>query len=92
MTREEFETRLREISAVIDELPEADRARLHGLLAETRRRYLDTNEALDRARSALDDWRVMAKYRLFDFEASMREANSGRKRPKDDDPTMDGLS
>ncbi|MCO6437482.1 MAG: hypothetical protein J5J06_10375 [Phycisphaerae bacterium] len=87
MTREEFEHRLQEIAAVIEELPEGERERLRGLLAETRRRYLDTNEALDRARTALDDWRIMAKYRLFDFEASLREANSGRIRPKDDEET-----
>lgn len=84
MTGDRFEMQLQEILARIAALPEQHRAHLMKVVEETRERHQYVRESVARARSALDDWRIMQKYRVFDLEASLREQRSGRQRPPDD--------
>ncbi len=82
MTNEEFEAKLLELHDTIQSLPEPQRARLFDLLKETRQRYVRTVQALTEARNAVDDWRLLAKYQVFNSEATLREANA----PRNDQP------
>lgn len=83
MTGDRFELQLQEILARIAALPEHHRARLMKVVEETRERHQEVRESVARARSALDDWRILQKYRIFDLEATLREQQSGRQRPPD---------
>ncbi len=76
--RGELNARLAEIASVIDRLPEAERAKLQGLVHETRGRHSETEQKITRAYARLDDWRMRAKYRVFDAEARQREAQENR--------------
>ncbi len=64
------------ITAVVDALPESQRASLQTLIEETRHRHASIKEASCKARDAIDDWRLMCKYIIFDLEASLREAKT----------------
>lgn len=72
----------------IELLPASQRKKLMTLYREScdRHRQLvqDTTEALD----ALSEWRIWAKYRLFDLEARQREAKMTRRQ----DPNESDLS
>ncbi len=87
MTGDRFESQLREILTRIAALPEEQRARLMELVEETRERHQEIRRRVARAYSALDDWRILQKYRVFDLEASLRERRCGRQRPLDDMPS-----
>lgn len=84
MTNEEYESRLCEICSKIDTLPEGRRGRLLEVVEETRRRHADIRVSIRRASGALDDWRLQAKYRLFDMEAADREARAELKNERND--------
>lgn len=84
MTGDRFELQLQEILARIAALPEHHRTHLMKVVEETRERHRDVRESVARARDALDDWRILQKYRIFDLEATLRERQSGRQRPPDD--------
>ncbi len=76
MADQDFEAQLREVLARINTLPESQRGPLMALVAETRRRHATIRDATARAREALDDWRLILKYLLFDEEARRREAQA----------------
>ena len=73
-----FEAHIREIIAKINTLPEPHRGPLMALVEETRRRHTQIKDEAVRAREALDDWRLIQKYLLFDEEARQREARANR--------------
>ena len=73
MTQEQFEDRLADIVAKIETLPEPQRSSLQQVVEQTRSRHAEIADALNRARNALDDWRVMQKYLVFDAECRRRE-------------------
>ena len=75
MNDEAFEAKLKEVRDRIDSLPQAHREHLLELIEETRRRHLTIHETSRKSRELLDDWRLAAKYLLFDREASRREAD-----------------
>ena len=78
MTMEETaRKKLAELEAKIAKLPADQRAQLETLLGETKDRHADIKSNVDTARSALDDWRLLMKYRIFDAEARMREGSNG---------------
>lgn len=83
MLEDLFETQLREISKSIEALPEGQRGAMLALLEETRHRQQLIQQATDHARHALDDWRLIQKYLIFDHEARQRE-NRAKTDPKDD--------
>jgi hypothetical protein len=74
MTREAFEAQVEKTLATIAVLPEERRAPLLALVDEARRRHAEIAADVGRAREALDDWRIIAKYRVFDAEATARES------------------
>lgn len=76
--RGKLNARLAELASVIDRLPEMERAKLRGLVHETRRRHSEVEQGIARACARLDDWRMRAKYRVFDAEARQREAQEDR--------------
>jgi len=73
MNDEAFNTRMAEIEARIAALPEAEQARLRDLVEETRRRHESIRASTTAALNALDDWRIVMKYLIFDLEARARE-------------------
>ena len=74
MNDEAFEAKIKEVCDHIDSLPQAHRERILELVEETRQRHLTIHENSRKSRELLDDWRLAAKYLLFDREASRREA------------------
>ena len=74
METRDFEDRLAEITAKIYTLPTDQRDALLAKVEETRERHLAIRESTVRALSALDDWRIIQKYRIFDMEARLRES------------------
>jgi hypothetical protein len=78
MEEQAFEAQLREIIAKINTLPEPQRAPLMALVEEARQRHAQIKDATARAREALDDWRLIQKYILFDHEARQREARANQ--------------
>ena len=89
MNSKAFESKLQELSAQIETLPESDRARLRALADETRRRQSDIRASCARAEEALCDWRLLLKYILFDAEASLREQRQRQRREGSDPPPPD---
>ncbi|UCE60864.1 MAG: hypothetical protein JSU63_03760 [Phycisphaerales bacterium] len=84
MIDERFEARMREVSALIETLPEDQRKRLEQLIEETRERHQLVQESVVRAHNALDDRRLWQKYLLFDREACLREGMRDRSNGEDD--------
>ncbi len=73
MTEETFRLRFEELTTQIDQLPADQQPRLRKLAEETLARYRTNKTNIDQASAALDDWRLQAKYQLFDTEAELRE-------------------
>ncbi len=82
MSNEEFESAVAECLKAISTLPESERERLMTLVEETRQRHAALKVTMKDAMDSLDDWRVLAKYILFDRDAAAREAQSA---PDSDD-------
>lgn len=87
MTDNTFEAQLQKVSEVIDTLPESQRESLRKMLEETHRRHSDIKGAATRAREAIDNWRLMCKYLIFDLEARLREADAHRRDCENDTET-----
>ena len=79
MTDKTFEDHMREMLGVIDTLPEAQRVQLRDIFEETRTRHEAIKEASARSKEAVDNWRLICKYMVFDFEARLREAGVPRR-------------
>ena len=79
MITEEFEAHLKKALEAIDMLPEDQRAPLRHMVEDTRRRHQQIGISIAAAREALDDWRLIQKYLLFDAEARARESAQKRK-------------
>ncbi len=75
-----FQARLAEARQRIDTLPVEVRAGLLALLEETRQRHEEMKANLTRTREAMDDWRLVMKYVVFDHEATQRERDGLRRR------------
>lgn len=73
MTQQDFDTHLENLRARIRVLPNSRQAPLWNLLDDSRKRDQSVREAIQAARSALDDLRILQKYIAFDQEATMRE-------------------
>ena len=78
MTKQEFNEHIDRILANIEGLPAAQRKAILEMAEDTRRRDQDIRDTMARAREALDDWRIVQKYRIFDAEATAREAAARR--------------
>lgn len=78
-----FDSVLTELVARIDTLPADQRAALLDLVAETRQRHDRVRRSAERARAALDDWRIAQKYRIFDAECRLRERPADGNQPPD---------
>jgi hypothetical protein len=76
MNTSDLEAKLREAIRTIDALPEPERAALMEMVEETRRRHQSIHLSTKAALAAVDDWRLIQKYRLFDAEATSREQAS----------------
>ncbi|HNQ24038.1 MAG TPA: hypothetical protein PKK06_13200 [Phycisphaerae bacterium] len=87
MTLEQFNTQVQELVAVIRTLPTDEQAELMALVEETLQRQAATSADLARARNALDDWRLLQKYLVFDAEATLREARARQERGDERDET-----
>lgn len=82
----DFEAHIQETLSAIAMLPEPQRTQLLTLVDETRERQRQNRESARRARSSLDDWRLLQKYLLFDREARQREAQ-GEQPPEGEPPS-----
>ena len=76
MTDQEFNAEMDRIMAKIGNLPAAQREAVYAMVNDTRKRHAEIREATARACAALDDWRLVQKYRIFDAEARRREARA----------------
>ncbi len=74
MTDDTANARLAELESRIAAMSEERQAELRPVLEETRQRHDLIRQCSDAARSALADWRIAMKYRIFDLEARLREA------------------
>ena len=70
-----LEEAVRQCQELMQTLPEEKRKQLESLLEKTRHRHHKNKLAFQRAMDELDDWRLLQKYRVFDREARLREAN-----------------
>ncbi len=86
MRDEQFEQSLQRCLDALDELPADKREHIQKLVEETRLRHEDIKSSLQRAIHALDDWRLLQKYRLFDLEARQREMKSNNNPESPDKP------
>lgn len=80
-----FNTKLRELMAQIETLPESERERLKALAAETKARHENIKENVASMQENLDFLRLWIKYMLFDLEATRRE-NSFLRKMLEQDP------
>lgn len=74
-----FQKKLEELCTEIETLPEAERARLKELAAETRQRHEDIKRSVRTLQDSLDFLRLSIKYMIFDLEATKRENSYLRK-------------
>jgi hypothetical protein len=82
MTDHEFETEIQRLSALIDTLPESLQGALRKMVDETREKQIAIEEASSRAYEAIDNWRLMCKYLIFDLDVRLREAEEYGHRPE----------
>lgn len=80
MTDEAFRNKLNEAMQKIAELPEDRRAPLVAMIEETRQRHGELKQSFARISSAMDEWRLLIKYLIFDREATHREVADLRRR------------
>lgn len=83
MTEQEFNQGIQEAKRKINELPAEQQPLLMKTLKEVMRRHAAIKANADKARSGIEDLRVMLKYLVFDFEATKRERDELRKRLDD---------
>lgn len=80
MTDEVLNARLAEALERINALPADQRGPLLALVEETRQRHLELKRSFSRVHAAVDEWRLLLKYLIFDREATRRELDQLRKR------------
>ena len=85
MKEDQFEQALQRSLKALDELPEPKKEELKKLIEETRKRHGQIKVSLKEALAAVDDWRLIQKYYLFDHEARDRENMKHPETP--DQPT-----
>lgn len=73
MLDQDFQATLRKYIESIATLSEEQNRRLMDLAEETRRRHETIVRLQRETLSALDDWHITEKYRLFDLECRERE-------------------
>ena len=73
MTRETLEAHIEKMMTKINSLPKDRRESLLKVVEETRVRHAHIQESVTGALNALDDWRLLQKYHIFDLEAKARE-------------------
>ena len=81
MKEDQFEQALQRSLKVLDELPELKKEDLKRLIEETRKRYDQIKISFQEALAAVDDWRLIQKYYLFDQEARERENKNHPETP-----------
>ncbi len=83
MTEQQFNQQLDQILGKIENLPDAQRKAIMAMAEDTRKQDQAIRAEMARTRDALDDWRLLQKYRIFDAEARLREEQAGRPNPED---------
>jgi len=73
MNDQDFQTKLGELIAQIDTLPEEKRPQLQRFAEETKHRHSRMKQTLAELQESLDTLRVTVKYLVFDLEATRRE-------------------
>ena len=86
MKEDQFEQALQRSLKALDKLPEPKKEELKRLIEETRKRHDQIKVSLKEALAAVDDWRLMQKYYLFDKESRDRE---NMKHPETPDQPVD---
>ncbi|MGD8454623.1 MAG: hypothetical protein PVJ57_22650 [Phycisphaerae bacterium] len=79
MDETQFQKKLAELVAQIENLPEGERERLRELAAETKQRHEDIKRSVRSLQENIDFLRMGIKYMLFDLEATRRENGQLRK-------------
>lgn len=80
MTESEFNQKMSEIIAKIDELPSDERDKMMEMVEETRQRHEQMSRNLSAVRDHLDNLGLGVQYLLFDLEATKRENKKLRDR------------
>lgn len=73
MTENEFNKKMSEIIAKIDELPSPERERMMEMVLETQNRHKQIANNLSVIREHIDDLSLGLQYLLFDLDATKRE-------------------
>ncbi len=81
MKEDQFEQALQRSLKALDELPGPKKKELKRLIEETRKRHDQIKVSFQEALSAIDDWRLIQKYYLFDQEARDRENKNHPETP-----------
>ena len=79
MSNEQFEAAMQRAMAAMESLPVEQREKLMVVVEETRRRHERIQQSVMVANEAMDDWRILQKYMVFDREAQARERQSREK-------------
>lgn len=89
MNEAEFQKRLAELIAEIDNLPTGERDRLRKLAEETKDRHEQIKKSVSNLQESIDFLRLGIKYMLFDLEATRRE-NQYLRKMLEQDPNGNG--
>lgn len=89
MNEAEFQKRLAELVAEIDNLPAGERDRLRKLADETKDRHEQIKKSVSNLQESIDFLRLGIKYMLFDLEATRRE-NGYLRKMLEQDPNGNG--
>jgi len=81
MKEDQFEQAIQRSLKALDELPELKKEELKRLIDETRKRHDHIKISIEEALAAVDDWRLIQKYYLFDREARNRENKNHPETP-----------
>lgn len=79
MNEQEFQSKLGELLAQINGLPESERASIGQLAEETQSRHDRMKKTIADLQDSLDYLRLSIKYLVFDLEATRRENQYLRK-------------
>ena len=79
MSNEQFEEAMQRAMAAMESLPVDQREKLMVVVEETRRRHEHIQQSALKASEAIDEWRVIHKYMVFDREAQARERQAREK-------------
>ncbi len=79
MTEQDFQAKLGELIAQINQMPEGDRGDLEKIARETVARHDKMKKTIGDLHESLDYLRLSVKYLVFDLEATRRENEYLRK-------------